>query len=375
MDKCPGCNKIVLSDYSYCPRCGKAFNGSGEEDAAPRPEQCEEDAVKFFNLARNLSTAENIDQLLAKIGRAAENILNSERSSILLLDEKKENLYFKTVTGEDILKKLKVPVSRGVAGWIARNKKPEIVNDPYSDDRFSPETDRKTGYKTKSIAGAPMIVGKELVGVVEVLNKKEGSFTKTDIDNLTGFAGLAAVSILNTRLRAQQENIMSNILDYLVMGSEALSSAEGSSKGHTWEMARMASAMTSELNIDEKKRHKIHRAAMLHDIGFLGLENPRLFGFDIQPDLPPEAKFRLHPVIGSEMIKSIKPLSELYPFIENHHRYRNGEGFPENIGTEALNKETEIIAILEDYLMHKDKDKINFERYSDEIRSAFLTIL
>ncbi len=372
MDKCQSCNKIILSDYVFCPRCGNPLKPGLDAPASGSGSICDEDVVKFFDLARNLSSAENIDQLLRKIGVAAESILGAERSAILLLDEKQENLYFKTATGEEILKKITIPITEGIAGWIARNREPLIVNDPYSDSRFSPDTDRKTGYKTKSIAGAPMIAGSELVGVVEVLNKKSGKFEKCDIDNLTGFAGLAAVSILNTRLRDRQENILSNILDYLVMGSEAMGSAEGTSKGHTWEMARMASVMTKEMNLSDEKRQTVHKAAMLHDIGFLGLENPKLLGFDIPHGLQDEAKFRLHPVIGSEMIKRIKPLAGAAPYIANHHRYKNGEGFPENISTDSITQETEIISILEDFLTCRDKNKINFERYSQQVRDAFL---
>ncbi len=373
MDKCQSCNKIILSDYVFCPRCGNPLKPGYEAPATMGSgAACEDDAVRFFDLARNLSSADNIDQLLRKIGTAAESILQAERSAILLLDEQHENLYFKTATGEEILKKITIPISEGVAGWIARNRQPLIVNDPYSDSRFSPETDKKTGYKTKSIAGAPMIAGSELIGVVEVLNKKDGQFEKCDIDNLTGFAGLAAVSILNTRLRARQENILSNILDYLVMGSEAMGNAEGTSKGHTWEMARMASVMTKEMQLSEETRQTVHKAAMLHDVGFLGLENPQLLGFEIPPALPDEARFRLHPVIGSEMIKRIKPLAGAAPYIANHHRYKNGEGFPENISPASITPETEIISILEDYLTCRDKNKINFERYSGQVRNAFL---
>ncbi len=389
MNRCPGCNKIILSDYKYCPRCGKPLrenlkpysekeeknitgpSGTSDDSA----ERGREGAVKFFELARSLSDARNIDQLLNKIGAAAEKILNAERSAILLLDEKKENLYFKTATGEDILKKITIPLDRGLAGWIASNQKPEIVNDPYSDSRFSPETDKKTGYKTRSIAGAPMIAGEELIGVVEVLNKKDGPFKDADLDTLRGFAGLAAVTILNTRLSDRQENIFSNILDYLVMGSEALSGSEPTPEGHTWEMARLAVSMGREMKLEPKKIRLLHKAAMLHDIGFLGLQNPRLLGFNIEPGISEEARFKLHPVIGSEMIKSIKSLEEAAPFIANHHRYRNGEGFPENISSGEVTPQTEIISILEDYFIKGEKNKINLERYSEQVKEAFLKIV
>jgi hypothetical protein len=145
METCPKCEKIILSDYKFCPRCGYSVSG---ETAAGDPLQqadvqqpavqsvsasgtddchIEERAVKFFNVAQDLSTAGNVDTLLKKIGIAVEEILGVERSSIMLLDETGKNLYFKIATGEEILKKLKIPVGQGIAGCIAENRKPDMV--------------------------------------------------------------------------------------------------------------------------------------------------------------------------------------------------------------------------------------------------------
>lgn len=389
MDICPECEKVILSDYKFCPRCGNSLygerpSGDAASATADKPATAEKEqtvskkddrAIRFFNVAQDLNSAANIDQLLQKIGEAVEEILYAERSSIMLLDETGKNLYFKSASGEDILKKLLVPVGQGIAGWIAENKKPDIVNDPYNDERFSPETDKKTGFKTNSIIGVPMLMGDELIGVVEAINKIDGQFDQKDMETLLGFAGLAAVSIVNTTLKTDQKNFFSNMLDFMVMASESLNSAEITDKGHAWEMARYAPQIGKEIGLQGENLQLLNYAALIHDIGFLGLENMELVGIQLNTELDDEKKFRLHPVIGGEMIKGIKIMQELMPFIRYHHRYRNGTGFPENIPPENITPEIEIISILERFFILKDKEKVEPDRFSPEVFQAFLKIV
>ncbi|MBN2407931.1 MAG: GAF domain-containing protein [Elusimicrobia bacterium] len=380
MNICPKCEKVILSDYKFCPRCGYSIYGKkgAEEPAhavpAAAPVAAGEDTSKvlqFFNVAQTLTTADDIDLLLKKIGSAVEEILGAERSSIMLLDDTGENLYFKTATGEDILKKLKIPVGMGVAGWIAQNKKPDIVNDPYNDERFSPDTDKKTGFKTRSIVGAPMMVGDELVGIVEAINKTDGEFTKDDMNTLMGFAGLAAVSIVNTKLKTDQKNFFSNMLDFLIIGTEALSSPEPTKSGHAWEIAKYVPHIGRELGFDRDKIHLIHNAALMHDIGFLGLANPELIGLRIDRELDSNAKYRLHPIIGSEIVKGIKMMHDMGPYILYHHQFKDGSGFPENLPLDQITPEIEVISILEQYCIRKDKRALDPKKFSPAVYRAF----
>ncbi len=377
MDICPKCSKVVLSDYKFCPKCGFSLTGQPPESSSVKTAvgNSATSSISFFNVAQELSSSSNLDELLSRISNAVESLLDADRSSVMLLDESGENLYFKAATGEDILKKLKVPLGKGIAGWIAKNRKSEIVNGPYNDERFSPETDKKTGYLTKSIIGVPMIADKKLIGVTEAINKKSGEFTKQDLDTLTGFAGLAAVIINSILSQTDQKNTFSNMMDFLVMGSEALGTPEPTPKGHSWNMASHISQIGEKLGLSGKSIQKIHRAALLHDIGFLGVENPKLVGINIDIDLTPENRYRLHPLIGGEMVKGIKMLKELKPFIVAHHRYRDGSGFPENISVDIITPEIEIVSILEHYYMVKDKDKLDPAKFSPQIFKAFSEII
>ncbi|NLB34898.1 MAG: HD domain-containing protein [Elusimicrobia bacterium] len=133
--------------------------------------------------------------------------------------------------------------------------------------------------------------------------------------------------------------------------------------------------MAKELGMSTSKQQLLQQAALIHDIGFLGLDHPKLIGLNIKDNLNDLARYKLHPIVGSEMIKGIKFMQKLAPIIAVHHRYRNGEGFPENLPIEQISPESEIISILEDYLEKGSIDKIKTERYSESSLQALKNII
>ncbi|MCE9584300.1 MAG: PP2C family protein-serine/threonine phosphatase, partial [Planctomycetes bacterium] len=96
---------------------------------------------------------------------------------------------------------IRFPIGKGIAGHVAATK--EIVNiaDAYQDPRFNPEFDRKTGYKTQTILCAPLLTrDNEVIGVLQVINKKDGAFSLYDEAFLLAFGSQCAMSLENARL-------------------------------------------------------------------------------------------------------------------------------------------------------------------------------
>lgn len=147
-----------------------------------------------------LGTTLDLDQLLELILDRITDALEADRATLYLLDEANDDLVSRIALGDDV-RSIRLKVGSGIAGHVARTGKPLHVHDAYKDPRFSPEWDMLTGYRTRSILAAPMKnhLGRT-IGVVQVLNKKEGEFTEDDADILAALATQAAVSIDNSRL-------------------------------------------------------------------------------------------------------------------------------------------------------------------------------
>jgi signal transduction histidine kinase len=156
-----------------------------------------------------LGTTLDLDQLLDLILAKITDVLDTDRSTLYLLDEATGELVSR-VTLEADVRSIRLPAGRGIAGHVVRTGKPLRVADAYRDPRFSPEWDMVTGYRTRSVLAVPLKnhLGKTM-GVVQALNKRVGQFTDEDADILAALSTQAAVSIDNSRLfmSVTQKNI------------------------------------------------------------------------------------------------------------------------------------------------------------------------
>jgi HD-GYP domain-containing protein (c-di-GMP phosphodiesterase class II) len=301
---------------------------------------------ELFEIARTLSSTLDLDVLLKKIGQAAERLTQAEASSILLLDDDRKNLYFKVATGEKshIVRKFTVPVGTGLAGWVAESWKPVIVNDVSKDDRFMKAMDNSTGFVTRSVLAVPLLMGGDIIGVCEAINKKgKKGFSSADEKLLQNLANFAAVSIMNARLNENQQNFFTNMIEIL---TAAIESRDAKNMGHPSRVAEMACAIGRRLGVEGQAYRDLYYGALLHDLGMIAvnhqalLDQAVLYGSDRNVE-------RLHPVLGAELVKGVKLLRGVVPVLRHHHELWDGTGHPDRLSGERIPLSARIICLLE----------------------------
>ena len=149
-----------------------------------------------------ISSTLNTSELLRQVMKLATEVVEAETSSILLYDAKMDELYFDIALGEkeSELKEIRLKAGEGIAGWVAKNRKTQVVNEASSDPRRAKQTDEKIKFQTRSMIAVPLLYKGALLGVVEAINKKNGLFSEEDAETLEAFAAQAAVSIENARI-------------------------------------------------------------------------------------------------------------------------------------------------------------------------------
>lgn len=146
----------------------------------------------LLEASRQLGAPIELGPLMQHIETAARSVLDCERATVFVLDAARDELRSQVATG---MNELRIPAKAGIAGSVAQTG--EIINvpDAYADDRFNPEIDRKTGFKTRNLLTVPLN-GQDgaRVGVLQVLNKSAGPFTGHDValaEMLSAVAGVA----------------------------------------------------------------------------------------------------------------------------------------------------------------------------------------
>jgi signal transduction histidine kinase len=154
------------------------------------------------DVARTLSSTLQLDEVLTRIMEQVETMLNVEAGSLLLTDPATGELVFQIALGDkaDEVKPFRIPRGQGIAGEVALTGNPLMIANVDEDKRHFKKLDQTTNFLTRNILCVPLVLYDQIIGVLEVMNKREGNFTQTDLELLSSIASYAAIAIQNARL-------------------------------------------------------------------------------------------------------------------------------------------------------------------------------
>jgi sigma-B regulation protein RsbU (phosphoserine phosphatase) len=172
---------------------------------------------RIVEITGALNSTLNVDELLDMIMKSASDLLDAETSSLLLLDEESGDLVIHVATGEpgEQVERRHVPPGKGIAGAVLESGDAVVVSEAKSDPRFYGVMDQATGFETKNMIALPLKVRDQTIGVVEVINKRDGDWTDDDKDIAGALANQAAIAIDNARLYAKlADAVVSSRMSY-----------------------------------------------------------------------------------------------------------------------------------------------------------------
>ena len=299
----------------------------------------------------DLTETTDLEVLLNKIIKYAAEIVEGEAASILLLDKVKRELYFKASLGKKSqeIKEYKVKVGQGIAGWVAEKGKSLIINDVTRDNRWNKDFDNAIKFKTKSIICVPLRSEKEIVGVMEVINKKDKtSFDKDDEIILNSFTNQVVIALSNANIIKDLNNYFINIIEILI---QAMENEPLGPKGHFVKVAQLATQIGNKLGVTGKDYENLYYASLLHDLGKMKVKRKIDINFKAEENLNLfQDEGSIHPVVGANMLKQINLFKDLIPMVRHHHENYNGTGYPDGLRGEEIPLGSRIIAVVEDYI-------------------------
>jgi adenylate cyclase len=163
--------------------------------------------MEFIDVVSEVTADIKLGSLLQKVMGEATRLLNAERSTLFLNDEKTGELWSEVGQGLESLQ-IRLPNTAGIAGAVFSSGKTINIPYAYADLRFNPAFDKKTGYFTRSILCVPIVnkAGK-IIGVTQVLNKRGGPFSAEDESRLRAFTAQISIALENAKLFADVQQI------------------------------------------------------------------------------------------------------------------------------------------------------------------------
>ena len=156
----------------------------------------------FHEVGKALASTLDLQKVLQTIMEKISEVLQPDTWSLLLLDEKTQELCFEIAVGagSEQLKDVRLKLGEGIAGWVAQHEEPVLVENVKKDSRFVPRVDELTQLNTQSVVCVPIKGRAKVLGVIELVNcEGKESFRKEDIPILKNLADYAAIAIENAR--------------------------------------------------------------------------------------------------------------------------------------------------------------------------------
>ncbi len=243
-----------------------------------------EKLTALLEVGKAMASERNLDRLLQLILTEVTKVMEADRSSLFLVDRERNELWSKIAQGLEV-REIRIKIGMGISGYVAQTGKTVNIQDAYTDPRFNQETDRHTGYRTRSILCVPMRnkLG-EVIGVLQVLNKREGVFTREDEELLLALSSQAAVAIENAIL---YEDIQRLFEGFIKASVYAIESRDPTTSGHSERVAILTVGLAekvdrtdagpyADITFSPEDIRELRYASLLHDFGKVGVREPVL---------------------------------------------------------------------------------------------------
>ncbi len=296
------------------------------------------------HIAAKLNSSLNLISLLNKIEKYICALIGAEAASILV--HKGDHLVFLVTEGGASGKIESIPVPmNSIAGTIFLEERTLIFNDLSKEKRHFKGVDKAAEFTTKNIMGAPIWAGKNKIGVIEVLNKEEG-FSEEDAKVLTLFAKLIGKKLFNT---LENERFRNLIKEIVLSIASAIDKRDQYTHEHSRNVARISKLLGRKLNLSDKELEELEVAAILHDVGKIGIPDSIL----LKPGKLTKEEFEYiknHTIIGAEILSHLKHVTEnmVLGTLEHHERC-DGSGYPHGKQNGQISLFGRIIAVADVY--------------------------
>jgi len=298
----------------------------------------------IYEVSKKVGSVPRMTQMLEQVIKMTQKTLNASAASILLFRDNDQELYFEVASGPvgKALRQVKLSTKYGIAGQVARTGKPLIVNDVSRSESFHKMIDDTTGFSTKSLVCVPLAVHRRILGVIEVLNKLDGSeFEEQDLEAVVSVATTAAMAIENTRLHQTVLDAYKNTIKTL---AAAIDAKDPYTRGHSQRVMEYTLLAGAYLSFSSEEMETLEYASILHDIGKISVDSTILN----KPGALTKSEWEIileHPAVGANLLRGITFLEKASELVLCHHERFDGGGYPNGIRGEVIPLGARLIAV------------------------------
>ncbi len=291
--------------------------------------------LRAFNL--NLGLKDSLTLVLKELLK----LVDAHKGSIVLIEDGKLTLAASVGIPRKYVKNTRISP---MVKYVLETGDLLLVNDEKSlrkIKKYLPDDFPRNHYTEMSFIILPLKMDDEIIGVINVSEKKKGKFTLVDKWMLENFAQYAVALIRNAQMYSQLKDLPIAVMESF---AQALEAKDAYTRGHSERVTLYSVLLAHYLELDEDLINIIRQAGVVHDIGKIGIPDAILN----KPGRLTDEEYdmiKLHPVIGANILAPIEFLKEIKEVVLYHHERWDGRGYPEGLKGEEIPLTARILAI------------------------------
>jgi len=298
----------------------------------------------YLTEVTSLREYDDIIIVLADMGRA---LTAADRCTVWVVSDDRQKIWTKVAHG---IEPIEIPINSGIVGNSITTAKKVIIEDVYKDERFNPEIDKKTGYRTKSMMVIPMFDNDyEIIGAFQVINNQgaAGVFEKRDMERLMLASTYAAETIVSAKLTKEVEDTQREVVFTMGAIGESRSKETGN---HVKRVSEYSRILAIAYGMSNDKAELLKQASPMHDVGKIAipdsiLKKPGRFNAEERKIMDTHAELGYHMIKNSE-----RPLLKAAAIVAyEHHEKWDGTGYPRKLKGEEIHIFGRITALADVY--------------------------
>ena len=316
-----------------------------------------EEMALLYDLSTKLSAQSDPEIICRVVSDEVESLIPVKNLAVFLVDPKSGEMDSIIARGHDGRHhpRIHLKPGEGITGRVAQTGKPVILRDARQDSDFLP-----TGYPVTSLLCIPIVLGQKTLGTINASDKLDGrEFSTYDRKLIMAIAAEAAVALENAHLITEVKDLFMSAVKSLVM---AIDAKDPYTHFHSLRVSEVSGVLSEELGLDKGEVEQIRLAALLHDVGKIGVPEHVL----LKPGkLTPEewGEMKQHPLHSVHILEQVKQFSPIVKWVRHEHEHYDGSGYPDQLKGEAIPLPSRIIAVADAF------DAITSDRYYRKGRS------
>ncbi|PKH08565.1 HD domain-containing phosphohydrolase [Planomicrobium sp. MB-3u-38] len=310
-----------------------------------------QELLKLLEAAKQLNSNLEIEEVFQNILLQMVTMVGAEAGTLWVLDQDGEEIKVVAAYGEsaDKIVNIRLKKDEGIAGKVIMSGEPVLIRNVQEHPDWSNRVDESSGFVTKSMITVPLTVKGKVLGSLQLLNKKQCEFfNEADVSLAVALASQSAMALHNSQMYDELQQMFLSMIRTL---AKVLDARDPYTAGHSERVANYSVWIAGKLGMAADKKKELYKAALLHDVGKIGIPDDILR----KPDRLTKEEYdsiKLHTVIGADILSNMEPkraMADVIQTARSHHERMDGSGYPDGLKGNEISLFARIVGVADTF--------------------------